>query len=219
MKAICLTTLSIILILSFGVMTSQADVVAIAFDGVIGDPVYKNGFSLGWQFNVNQPITVTYLGLFDYGILMKDPDTYGLLESETYHVGIFGSAGNLLVDGWVLYDSPDTNGFFRYVSTTPTLLNSGEDYRIAAFTQSAYYTWDPTNFTWNPEITFVKERSTVADGLVYPQDPDEFGPINGYFGPNFQYEAAPIPEPASIILLGSGLIGLAGYGRKKLFKK
>lgn len=55
----------------------------------------------------------------------------------------------------------------------------------------------------------------IADAADYALDSGVF--IQG--GTFSDTPTDPIPEPATMLLLGSGLIGLAGFGRKKFFKK
>lgn len=82
-----------------------------------------------------------------------------------------------------------------------------DSFPIALISNQADYLWSLTIDLANFDVDYTKEigifwaTATCANDII-----EGTAPVN------------PVPEPATMLLLGSGLIGLAGFGRKKLLK-
>jgi hypothetical protein len=157
---------------SLTVVTSAPATAAIDFTAP-GSLYTDTSYSMGFEFDAVQAITVTALGMFD-------DDINGF--SESHEVGIFNTNGTLLASTTV-YSTNQLIGYFRYQPISPLDLPAGSGYRVAAVTGTERFTWSPSGATTNSLIRFVRDRWTpYATSLVFPSSSD--GRL-GYFGANF----------------------------------
>jgi hypothetical protein len=130
------------------------------------------------------------------------------LKAKGILSGGYASVGFNLSDG-------DFPGSFNFSVSAPT--SEGVNYDSMNIDETLEITLNIGEPYW----AFLRTGFTVNGGMN-PGDPSEWilASIRANWGGfSLTLPPEPVPEPTTILLLASGLIGLAGYGRKKFFKK
>jgi hypothetical protein len=177
---------------------------------------FLGDWMLGYRFTAVNSFSVASLGFYDRG---------GDGLAASHQVGLWDTSGNLLASAVISAGSVDPLvGLFRMATLGGAVaLTAGQSYVVAgrsggdAVSRTDYS--GVSGFQVNANITglsLVWDDPNPAATLSVPTrpSPETYAYFAGNFGVVQSGPGTVTPEPAGLVLLGSGLVGVA-FGRRR----
>jgi hypothetical protein len=195
-----------------GVSAQASSAVQLTEPAFLFDPT---GLTLGFEFQVNRPVSVDSLGAFDSGgDGLAAGVTVGLWEDGVTPIALataqIPSGSGAMLDG-----------FFRYVNVQDVVLTPGHIYAIGAFFEGDQATSLGTGQgglgSFDDRLSNITDRSGSSGFFELPISSD--GTQGAWLGGNFHLQdVTSVPEPATGALLLSGLgVLAAGLARRRWY--
>lgn len=180
-------------------------------------PGFSNGnWTFGEVFVANQDIRVSYLGYYTENF----PPNF----LSPHPVGLFDANGNLLRS--TIIDNHSYSGdpyppiiggggqreHFAYNWIPQIILQAGQTYVLEGVSGADPYAWSYDPIQVYLPITVLVNNWVLDNGLNFNGTSLVNDVPDGYWGPDFGES----PEPGSLLLLGSGMLGIVGFLRRKL---
>ncbi len=191
---------------------AQDDIVS--FTGLGHNQTISGNYTLGYEFSVTSPVTISALSDFASGV-----------ASGGTAVGLWNASGTEIASTTVITsDSLTADGFFRYSPLSSAVTLPDGNYFVGAYAPSGtQYSGGVTGLTAVSGVSYLGSDYSHTTGL---QDPTVAVSSSTYlFGgnvvlaPAVSYDDSDpiVPDAGSgMVLLSAGLAGLAAFGRKKL---